>query len=212
MVHRAYARRAVPHAARDAPRAGGVGGRRTAGRAACLVVSGLRRLAGEPRRYGQSRGCRHGDRRRRSGSRLLDVDHRPAGGFERFRRIDPRPALQTPRQGFLYRRSGLLYGTGTGPALDGRGLRRTDLRHVRLRLQFGAEQHDLRRMGGRFRLRPPLGRHRPDAADAGRYLRRHTPHRPRERGGGPGHGAGGISPLRWAWCSSISGGCPKSWS
>ena len=63
---------------------GGVGGRRTAGRAACLVVSGLRRLAGEPRWYGQSRGRRHGDRRRRSGSRLLDVDHRPAGASSAF--------------------------------------------------------------------------------------------------------------------------------
>ena len=55
---------------REMLRVGGVGGRRTAGRAACLVVSGFRRLAGEPRRYGQSRGRRHGDRRRRSGSRL----------------------------------------------------------------------------------------------------------------------------------------------
>ena len=38
-----------------------------------------------PRRHGQPRGRRHGDRHRRPGRRLLDVDHRPAGCRERLR-------------------------------------------------------------------------------------------------------------------------------
>lgn len=148
----------------------------------------------------------------RAGRRVLDVGHRPAGCVECLRRIDPRSTLQTQGAGLLYRRPGLLHGTRTGQTLDGRPLRRADLRDIRFRLQLGAEQHDLRGLGGCFRLRPPLGRRRPGAAHAAGHLRRHSPYRPGERGGRPGHGTGIYRPWRWASCSSISGGCPRSWS
>ena len=194
LVHVAYARRAVPYAGRDGARAGRVGRQRLSGREACLVVPGIRRVAGQPRRHGQPGGRRHGDRRRRAGRRVLDVGHRPAGCVECLRRIDPRSTLQTQGAGLLYRRPGLLHGTRTGQTLDGRPLRRADLRDIRFRLQLGAEQYDLRGLGGCFRLRPSLGRRRPGAAHAAGHLRRHPPYRPGERGGRPGHGTGVYRP------------------
>ena len=194
VVHLCHARRAVPHAGRDAARAGRVGRQWAPRRAACLLVSGLRRVAGQPRRHGQSGGRGHGDRRRRPRGGILDVCHRPARGLERHCRVDTRPALQTTRRRLLHRRPGLLHGARTGTPLDGRALRRADLRDLRFRLQLRAEQHDLRGVGGSLRSRPPLDGRRADAADPGRDLRRYPPHRAREQPRRARHGAGVCRP------------------
>ena len=190
VVHPADTRRAVPHAARDGPRAGRAVGKRTRGRAPRLLVPGLRRIAGQPRRHGQPGRRGHGNRRRRSRSGLLDVGHRPRGGRERLRRIDPRATLQTPRPRLLRRRPGLLHGVRARKTMDGRAVRRADLRNVRICLQLGAEQHDLRRMGGGLRARSALDRRRAHRAHAPHHLRRHPPHRPGQRRDRPGHGPG----------------------
>ena len=190
VVHPAHAGRAVPPAGRDDARAGRVGRKRPEGRAARLVVPGFRRVAGQPRRHGESRGRRHGHRRRGTRRGLLDVGHRPCGRRERFRRVDPRTALQTPRQGLFHRRSGLLHGTRPRAEVDGRAVRRADLRDLRIRLQLGAEQHDLRRVGGSFRRRSCVGGRRAHGADAAHHLRRHTAHCACQRRDRPDYGAG----------------------
>lgn len=187
VVHVAHPFRTVSHDARNGACAGRVGKhsgsgiRSTFRRETYFIVPGVRRIAGQPGRYGQS--CRGGDGHcgRRSRRCFLDVGDRTAGGFERIRRIDASPVVQAPRPRFLYRRPGLLHATGVGPALDGTLLRGADFGDVRLRIQFGAEQHHLCGLGRSFRFRSRDDGRRVDAADPVDHLRRNPPDRARKQ-------------------------------